>query len=193
MQLSVCKRRVGALCTLFLAAWVVVIHVNASMCCNLLFIARLLCLTGDTASDTVRLQDISVSVSYAHLSCVCMVVLSLQEVSEAVVWILKELPTAIETRPSISLFETTIRVVGGLISSAHLKNDHDSRPLAKIAVELAGTQRLCGSCLYLCPEPVVQLNSESSTVLGWYASYCSLTPRDRNHTWQRTSSYHRAS
>ena len=81
------------------------------------------------------------SVSILKISCkICqyMLILPLQEVEEAVGFVLKELPSAIRNRTSVSLFETNIRVVGGLLAAAHLKNDKDSPELAKIAVELAG-------------------------------------------------------
>jgi hypothetical protein len=66
----------------------------------------------------------------------------LQEVEEAVQWIKTELIALIRTAPSVSLFETTIRILGGILATTHLKNDADSPELLKPAVELAGTHSI---------------------------------------------------
>lgn len=66
-------------------------------------------------------------------------VIVLQEVEEALVWIATELPDRLESRTSVSLFETTIRIIGGLLAAAHIKNDPVVSPqLLKPAAELSG-------------------------------------------------------
>jgi hypothetical protein len=67
-----------------------------------------------------------------------LIVRAVQEVELAVEYLKTDLREAISTRLSVSMFEVTIRVLGGLLSVAHLKNDRDSPELVKTAVDLAG-------------------------------------------------------
>lgn len=62
----------------------------------------------------------------------------LQEVNEAVDWIRDKLQVTGKAGVGANLFETTIRIVGGLLSAAHLRGGGEEllKPAAEIAVRL---------------------------------------------------------
>ena len=62
----------------------------------------------------------------------------LQEVDEAVKWIKEKMVVTGKPGERANLFETTIRIVGGLLSAAHLRGGGDElrTPAVEIAVRL---------------------------------------------------------
>jgi endoplasmic reticulum Man9GlcNAc2 1,2-alpha-mannosidase len=88
-----------------------------------------------------------------------------QEVDEAIEWIRTQLVTTGKPGERANLFETTIRIVGGLLSAAHLHGGGEEllKPAVEIAVRLLSAFNTASGV----PLSDVNLNDVVATTPAW--------------------------